>query len=224
MESTDTFTVFDAHSLRKMKIDGGKAVQQDLISLPDGQTVTAGQCSPLVAQVAAVAHEHSVTGFDFRQGKSCFQIPNAHGPGLVRCLDFNPNKLHFMVTGGDDCKVKFWDCRQPAYPVQVMSGHTHWVWNTKYNPHHDELVISSGSDGKVILWNLASISSIEVSDSTRLPDDGAIKVFEDHEESVYGLAWGPSLASSTWSFASLSYDGRIVINSVPQRYADLTKY
>ena len=89
MESTDTFTVFDAHSLRKMKIDGGKAVvcifalqivifalffflfsqQQDLISLPDGQTVTAGQCSPLVAQVAAVAHEHSVTGFDFRQGK-----------------------------------------------------------------------------------------------------------------------------------------------------------
>jgi hypothetical protein len=39
-----------------------------------------------------------------------------------------------------------------------------------------------------------------------------IKSFEEHEDSVYSIAWG----SSTWVFASLSYDGRVVINRVPE--------
>jgi WD40 repeat protein len=46
--------------------------------------------------------------------------------------------------------------------------------------------------------------------------DQLIKTFEEHEDSVYSIAWG----TSGWSFASLSYDGRVVINDVPKEYSD----
>ena len=43
--------------------------------------------------------------------------------------------------------------------------------------------------------------------------DGRIRAFDDHEESVYAVAWS---AYDAWVFASLSYDGRVVVNHVPQ--------
>lgn len=52
-------------------------------------------------------------------------------------------------------------------------------------------------------------------------EDALIKTFEEHEDSVYSVAWG---AATTWLFASLSYDGRVVINYVPKEYADITRY
>lgn len=43
-------------------------------------------------------------------------------------------------------------------------------------------------------------------------DDGLIKKFEDHADSVYSIEWSPN---DPWIFASLSYDGRLIINKVP---------
>jgi hypothetical protein len=47
-----------------------------------------------------------------------------------------------------------------------------------------------------------------------------IKTFEEHEDSVYSICW----ATSVWIFASLSYDGRVLINHVPKEYSDLLQY
>jgi len=46
------------------------------------------------------------------------------------------------------------------------------------------------------------------------PKDGLIAIFEEHEDSVYCVEWS---AADPWSFASLSYDGRVVINKVPKK-------
>jgi WD40 repeat protein len=46
----------------------------------------------------------------------------------------------------------------------------------------------------------------------RRPTDGFIKAYDQHEDSVYSVAWSHS---DIWVFASLSYDGRVVINRVP---------
>ena len=42
--------------------------------------------------------------------------------------------------------------------------------------------------------------------------DVLVSSFNEHEESVYSVAW--SMADA-WTFASLSFDGRMVINHVP---------
>jgi WD40 repeat protein len=36
---------------------------------------------------------------------------------------------------------------------------------------------------------------------------------EEHEDSVYGLAWS---AADPWLLASMSYDGRVVVSAVPK--------
>ncbi|KAL0170754.1 hypothetical protein M9458_035350, partial [Cirrhinus mrigala] len=40
-----------------------------------------------------------------------------------------------------------------------------------------------------------------------------IATYEEHEDSVYAVEWS---AADPWLFASLSYDGRLVINRVPR--------
>lgn len=43
-------------------------------------------------------------------------------------------------------------------------------------------------------------------------EDKLLAKIDSHEDSVYGLAWS---AAEPWVFASLSYDGRVAINTVP---------
>jgi WD40 repeat protein len=68
----------------------------------------------------------------------------------------------------------------------------------------------------VKLWRVSSISSaplqqLEEDRPVNTPD-GMVKCFDDHEDSVYSIAWS---SYEPWVFASLSYDGRVVVGNVP---------
>ena len=57
--------------------------------------------------------------------RQVYTLENAHGQ-YVRDVDFNPNKQYYLVTCGDDCKVKFWDTRNPNESIMILSDHSHW--------------------------------------------------------------------------------------------------
>lgn len=44
-------------------------------------------------------------------------------------------------------------------------------------------------------------------------EDRLICVFDEHEESVYTAQWA---SNDPWLLASLSYDGRLILNRVPK--------
>lgn len=93
-----------------------------------------------------------------------------------------------------------------------------------FNAFHDQLLISGGSDARVNLWRVSSISSaplLELGDDTgdggkkaepKLAADVCIKSHEDHDDSIAGVAWS---AHTAWVFASLSHTGKLVISQVP---------
>jgi EARP and GARP complex-interacting protein 1 len=54
-------------------------------------------------------------------------------------------------------------------------------------------------------------------ESSKKMEDHMVRAYDDHEESVYAVSWA---CKDTWLFASLSYDGRIVANLVPQDEID----
>lgn len=126
------------------------------------------------------------------------------------------------MTGGDDSRVCFWDTRNVAAPVATYSKHQHWVTRVKYNSFKDALVLSAGSCGVVNLWNMNSIAFQNPSidkDQLRVPiQDHHVRSFVDHEDGITALAWSCANANS-WLFASLSYDGRVIINRVPETEA-----
>ncbi|KAL4236005.1 Protein tssc1 [Mactra antiquata] len=177
----------------------------------------------------STANDTYIRGWDLRTMKQTYVIENAHSQ-LVRDIDFNPNKQYYLVSCGDDCKVKFWDVRNVGQPLQILADHSHWVWSVRYNRFHDQLILSSSSDSRVILNNILSLSSepyghlIDNDDDdddvddrdnreSSPPQDGVIATYEEHEDSVYTVDWS---AADPWVFASLSYDGRLVINRVPR--------
>lgn len=156
-------------------------------------------------------------------------ISNAHGQ-LVRNLDFNPNAQYYLATCGDDCESRFWDVRNVTKPVVTMLNHSHWVWCIRYNPFHDQLVLTSSSDSRVTLLRVSTIASqpfghlVDADDEEGLvfekdkndstsKADTVISTFEEHEDSVYIVSWA---ANDSWIFGSLSYDGRFVLNKVPK--------
>lgn len=177
--------------------------------------------------ILAAAIDTSVRSWDIRSMQPCWSIENAHGQ-LVRSLDFNPNKQYYLASCGDDCQTKFWDVRNVKGALLVLSDHSHWVWCVRYNSSHDQLVLTSSSDSRVILSRAASVSSepfghlieddIDENNekdksSEKCIPDGVISMYEEHEDSVYAVEWSPV---DPWLFASLSYDGRLVINKVPR--------
>ncbi|XP_069829152.1 EARP and GARP complex-interacting protein 1 isoform X4 [Dendropsophus ebraccatus] len=192
---------------------------------------TSGRWSPHHNCIqVATANDTAIRGWDIRSMRQIYCIDNAHGQ-LVRDLDFNPNKQYYLASCGDDCKVKFWDTRNVNEPVKTLEEHSHWVWSVRYNHSHDQLVLTGSSDSRVILSNMVSISSepfghlvddddlsdqedTQHEEKTKEPlQDSIIATYEEHEDSVYAVEWS---SADPWLFASLSYDGRLVINRVPR--------
>ena len=157
-----------------------------------------------------------LVGIDLRSSTRAHRIFGAHEQG-ANDVDYNPNKPHQISSGGYDGKVRFWDVRHTAGPLLVLDAHSHWVSCAKYNRFHDQLLLSAGSDAVVNLWRVSSISSsplLELDDDAteRSAPDALVRRFEEHEDSVYAVAWS---ACDAWIFASLSLDGRVVVNHTP---------
>lgn len=68
-------------------------------------------------------------------------------------------------------------------------------------------------DGTVGLFRMTSVSSAATSVAGSSKDeDGLVKLYDDHEDSVYHISWANY---SPWFFASISYGSNLVVSSVP---------
>jgi len=176
--------------------------------------LSGGAWDPHDINVLSTACKSSVQCWDLRSMKKI----NSIGHSQVRDLDYNPNKQHIVVTTGDDSRIRIWDLRMSKMPLKELTGHSHWTWRVRYNPMYDELILSAGTDSTVNLWQTSPIKSGDSTpgswvDSPPSLVDPLIRSYNDFEDSVYGLAWS---SQEPWIFASLSYDGRVVVDSVPQ--------
>lgn len=167
-------------------------------------------------QVSTVDDMHLKT-WDLRGNKLAFKRDGAHLFG-ARDVDYNPNVPYQVLTTGEDAVLRFWDLRKLEKCMRSLSGgHHHWAVRARYNGHHDQLVLSCGTDSAVCLWRAGSVASAPLgadvagADAKRAPD-GLIKRYEEHEDSCYSCCWS---AADAWIFASVAFDGRLVVNRVP---------
>ncbi|XP_023012429.1 EARP-interacting protein homolog [Leptinotarsa decemlineata] len=166
------------------------------------------------------ATETHLKTYDIRSGDLAWSIDNAHSQ-LIRDIDYNMNKQYHLATCGDDAFLKIWDFRQTSMPVFSRSDHSHWIWCVRFNHFHDQLILTSSSDARVLLSSAASVSSENTNESCISDDSDGLETKQmlkdgplqwcEHEDSVYCAEWSPA---EPWVFASLSYDGRLLISHV----------
>eukprot|EP00697_Spironema_sp_BW2_P005398 gnl/Spiro4/17537_TR9341_c0_g1_i1.p1 gnl/Spiro4/17537_TR9341_c0_g1~~gnl/Spiro4/17537_TR9341_c0_g1_i1.p1 ORF type:complete len:371 (-),score=55.33 gnl/Spiro4/17537_TR9341_c0_g1_i1:184-1266(-) len=206
--------VVDDAGLHHFNFDGGFSTASRMGDVELTKLATAAW-DPHRPHQVGVAHDHSLKFFDLRTCKLSVSIDQAHLPS-VRDLDFNPNKHNVLASCGDDGQLKFWDLRNSREPLLNISAHRHWVWRVKYNGFHDQLVLTSSSDRRVGLWKAQSVSytpALGDDDAAKQPEkDGLIQMFEEFEDSIYSIAWS---VCDAWIFASVSYEGSVIVNHVP---------
>ncbi|CAO2170039.1 unnamed protein product [Urochloa humidicola] len=158
--------------------------------------------------IAAIS-DSSLHLWDLRSMEKSVAIEHAH----IRDVDYNPKKQNIIATAEDEFGIRLWDLRMLKHPLKDLPGHSHWTWTVRHNPEYDEMLLSAGTDSTVNLW-LAQVSNDSVPDSPGSPkrqEEPLLNSYTDYEDSIYGIAWSshdPSL------FASLSYDGRVVLESI----------
>lgn len=157
----------------------------------------------------ATCVEGGLKTWDIRSGSISWNIDSAHAQ-LVRDLDFNPNKQYCVATCGDDGRLRIWDWRRANEPLFSRADHSHWIWCVRFNPFHDQLLLTASSDARVIVSGAGGVSS----ENAGLVPDGPLQHCE-HEDSVYCCEWS---SQHPWTFASLSYDGRLLISRVRRTY------
>mmetsp|Transcript_15235 Transcript_15235/g.48618 ORF Transcript_15235/g.48618 Transcript_15235/m.48618 type:complete len:400 (+) Transcript_15235:21-1220(+) len=173
-----------------------------------------------------------VVGFDLRTKCEIRRMRDAHRD-CVRDVDYNPNRPWYLVSGGDDGAIRFWDLRRCDAPVKEMHAHSHWLWSVRYNRCHDQLLVTSSSDCTAKLWRASSVSSTKLfradeDDAERKDGDGEDEAREElpdavlqtcgmHSEAVYAATWS---AAEPWIFATASYDGTVAVHQVAEEEKD----
>ncbi|KAG2449235.1 hypothetical protein HYH02_005981 [Chlamydomonas schloesseri] len=245
-------TVEEGH-LKKWAITeaGAEAVS----TCPAGELVQlwSGALHPRNASLLCTAGSNDVQTWDLRTlSRPMGEIKMAHKQP-VRSISFAPHADTRILTAGDDCKLRYWDLRNPGQPLLELGGHRHWVWRALYNPVHDSLVASCSSDCCVNLYytpqlaaSAAAAAATAAAGAAATPAgeagaaagagaaaasagqaapasakgasrgadlDGKVVTWDEHEDSVYGLAWS---VADPWLLASLSFDGRVALSKVPK--------
>ena len=82
---------------------------------------------PNQKNLISCAFDNHIGCYDLRSNKIAYKIAEAHS-GRILDIDYNPNKPYNLVSGGQDCEVKFWDVRKDRTPLKVIRDFTHWYF------------------------------------------------------------------------------------------------
>ncbi|EFC45057.1 predicted protein [Naegleria gruberi] len=194
-----------------------------------GRRLRTGAWDPHHSEIIAVAAQGKVIQVDLREKNNKKNVEFIAHDQMVRDVQYNPYHMYRLATCGDDCFVKFWDIRSTKEPLLVLGGHSHWISKVRFNPQYDQLILTGSTDSKVNLWSIASISSkakeqeldeeLQASEEEKSKPkkeelfDNLVHTYDEHEESVYSLCWSNT---NSWTFGTVSYDGRVLIHTVPK--------
>ncbi|KAJ1842550.1 phosphatidylserine decarboxylase 1, partial [Coemansia sp. RSA 2703] len=126
----------------------------------------------------------------------------------IYSVSFNPNHDQLLLSSGGDGLVNL-ESVVSISSARVATTHSFGSSNNNSNENGNH------SDGSAVARTSIDDDRDNDSDDSESAraTDGLVAQFDDHETSVYAARWSQA---DPWIFASLSFDGRMVINSVPR--------
>ncbi|XP_069676669.1 EARP-interacting protein homolog isoform X2 [Periplaneta americana] len=188
---------------------------------PFGQEVKVTCFHPTDGSKAASVVDNKFVVWDLDHGNTAKAIHSGvlEGKGQPRFTTgkWNPHHGCSQFVTANDGHVRSWDLRVP--PVRscwrVENAHCQLVRDFDFNPNKQYYMATCGDDGYSRFWDVRNPSepAIARADHSHWLEDGVLATYDEHEDSVYSVEWS---SADPWTFASLSYDGRLVISKVPR--------
>ncbi|VDP89280.1 unnamed protein product [Echinostoma caproni] len=122
----------------------------------------------------------------------------------VWSVRYHPTRDQLLLSAGSDSRVCLYNLSQ--FSSDVLLGD---MGSTRAEKKTDPLNTAVDVDHT----SLKTLDSDGGSDRRDKLRDGLIARLEQHEDSVYAVDWSPV---DPWYFASVSYDGNLLINQVPE--------
>nr|XP_025043142.1 WD repeat and SOCS box-containing protein 2 [Pelodiscus sinensis] len=111
---------------------------------------------------------------------------------VVRDLCFAPHGSPILVSASRDRTLRIWDLSRDGKQVQVLSGHTQWVYCCSISPHCSMLCSAAG-EKSALLWSMRSYT--------------LIRKLEGHQSSVVSCDFSPDSAL----LVTASYDTSVIM-------------
>jgi len=181
---------------------------QPLSSLPPGMGgsgVTTVAWNKKVGHIIASANENGQTSiFDLRQKRAIVTLRHS-GRANVRttALSWNPDASVVLAMSYAGTPVaEVWDLRKQMQPkMKLQGGHSGGIVGLDWCPHDPDLILTSGDDGRVLIWNANS--------GQLLSDYPSFRQSGGHVH--YDVKWCPTLPSLV---SSCNDEGRVSLMSV----------
>lgn len=120
-------------------------------------------------------------------------------PVAFNTIAFSKHSTNLFAAAGTNSLIYLYDARRPCEPLHSMSGHDGNVTNLEFYAEKDGIVMSSGEDRRVLLWDLAEIGAEQTPDDA---EDGApevLMIHAGHRSAVNDFSMNPNIP---WLMAS----------------------
>ncbi|XP_075424206.1 WD repeat and SOCS box-containing protein 2 [Ascaphus truei] len=148
-----------------------------------------GSCGTWLLLATGLNDGH-VKVWDVHTGRLLFNLSGHQD--VVRDLSFATNGSLALVTASRDKTLRVWDLKKDGKLIQVLSGHSHWVYCCSISPDCSMLCSAAG-ENSVLLWSMRSYT--------------LIRKLEGHQNSVVSCDFSPDSAL----LVTASYDTTLIM-------------
>lgn len=140
--------------------------------------------------------------WDMRSHEAPLEELAGHSHWVWRA-QFNPVYDQLIISASSDATVRLWrDAPHSSAADDGFSG------GGGVGVDEDSVLLGSFGRGSASAGGSGAGAGAGAGSPT-----GEVCCYDDHEDSVYGAVWS---VADPWTFASLSYDGRLALNTVPR--------
>lgn len=129
-------------------------------------------------------------------------------PVAFNTIAFSKHSKNLFAAAGTNSLIYLYDARKPSEALHSMAGHEGNVTNLEFYGAKDGIVMSSGEDRRVIIWDLTEIGAEQVPDDA---EDGApevLMIHAGHRSPVNDFSMNPNIP---WLMASAEEENVIQV-------------
>lgn len=147
--------------------DLGNPAQPSLYPAMKGAAAVGGQNQVTCLQwnrkvqhiLATGTSSGSVVVWDLKKQRPVITLTDSNGRRRCSSIAWNPEiATQVMVASDDDTcpTIQLWDLRNAVSPVAELSHHSKGVLSLDWSPHDSSMLLSSGKDNRVVIWDVPS--------------------------------------------------------------------